>query len=223
MSDFLNLKPGSIHREIRNTLFGDLPLAQLVNAPPQVSLAEPWDSFRRARKLIDSGDQEAAKQVLLQIPRMPQLESRVLLQVWHSLRELGVEPPKGTEKEVLGVVVEVGMRRGLDLLSAYTDHRARYFDFSGAGILWEHPDNSLDDSIDDLLRKGTEVVQAVGPWKHIRPPGPSQGNVRINLLTRSGLHLGQGPKEALTQDPMGGAILASANRLIERLIELKKK
>jgi hypothetical protein len=121
------------------------------------------------------------------------------------------------------VVVEVGMRRGLDLLSAYTDHRARYFDFSGAAVLWDRPDNSLDDSIDDLLRKGTEVVQAIGPWKHIRPPGPSQGNVRINLLTRSGLHLGQGPKEALTQDPMGGAILASANRLIEKLIELKKK
>jgi len=221
--EFLNLKPASIHREIRDTLFGDLPLERLVRSRPEVQLAEPWESFRSTKTLIDSGDHEAAKQILHKILETPKLESRVCLQAWHILRELGEEPPEGERKDVLGVVVEVGMRQGLDLLAGYSDYGARYFDFSGAGILWDHPDDSLNDSINDLLAKGTDVVQAIGPWKHIRPPGPNRGQARINLLTRSGLHLGQGPKEALTQDPMGGAILSSAFRLMGRLIDLKKK
>lgn len=223
MSDFLSLKPDSIQREIRDTLFCDLPLARLVQVRFEAPLAEPWDSFRRARKLIDAGDQEAAKQVLRQILQMTQLESRNLLQAWHSLRELGEDPPKEKEKEVLGVVVEVGMRKGLDLVAAYSDRRARYFDNAGAGILWEHPDDSLDESIDNLLQNGATVVQVIPPWKHRRPPEPGRGDVRINVLTPSGLHLGQGPKEALTKDPMGGAILTSAFALMGKLIELKKK
>jgi hypothetical protein len=114
------------------------------------------------------------------------------------------------------------MRRGLDLISAYSDHRARYFNYSGAGILWDHPDNSLDEPIDDLLKQGAGVVQIIAPWRHPRPPEPTKGNARINLLTPSGMHLGQGPVEALNNDPMGGAILASAFRLMQRLIDLKK-
>ena len=222
MSDFLNLKPSLIHREIRDTMFGDLPLSRLVQVRHTATLTEPWASFQRARKLIEAGDQDAGKQELHQILKIPKLESRVYLQAWHSLRELGEEPPRAIEKEVLGVVVEVGMRRGLDLISAYSDHRARYFNYSGAGILWDRPDDSLDEVIDDLLKQGAGVVQIIAPWRHPRPPEPTKGNARINLLTPNGMHLGQGPVDALNSDPMGGAILASAFRLMQRLIDLKE-
>jgi hypothetical protein len=188
-----------------------------------VPLAEPWASFQRARDLKDTGDLGTAKQAVHQILAMPELETRVCLQAWHTLRELGENPPQGKEKDVLGVVVEVGMPKGLDLVAAYRDHRARYFNYSGAGVLWERRDDSLDQLIDELLQAGAKVAQAIGPWKQARPPEPKNGVARINLLTPSGIHLGQGPVEALNQDAMGGPILSAAFGLMKRLVELTKR
>jgi hypothetical protein len=223
LSDFVALNPSSIHREIRNTLFGDVPLAELVKAHPKVPLGEPWASFQRARDLRDAGDSAAAVEALRQIVAMPDLETRVFLQAWHTLRELGEKPPQEKAKEVLGVVVEIGMPKGLDLVAAYRDHRARYFNYSGAGVLWERRDASLDELIDELLQAGTLVAQAIGPWTQPRPPEPKHGIARINLLTPSGIHLGQGPIEALNQDAMGGPILSAAFGLMKRLVELTKR
>jgi len=223
LSEFLVLKPSLIHQKIRDTLFGDDTLAKVVQTPSDAQLTEPWDSFRRARKLVEAEDREGAIQLIYQVLQMPQLESRIRLQAWHVLRELGERPPQEKEKELLGVVVEVGMPKGLDLLAAYADHRARYFNYSGAGILWERPDDSLDSAVDDLLKAGSAVVHDIGPWGQVRPPEPAKGNVRINLLTPSGLHIGQGPTEALNLDPMGGPILASSFQLMQKLMELKKK
>jgi hypothetical protein len=223
LSDFVALNPSSIHREIRNTLFGDVPLAELVRAHPKVPLTEPWASFQRARDLKDTGDEQAAREAIHGILKMPDLETRVFLQACHTLRELGDVPPQGREKEVLGVVVEIGMPKGLDLVAAYRDHRARYFNYSGAGVLWERRDESLDGLIDELLQAGAQVAKAIGPWKQARPPEPKNGTARINLLTPSGLHLGQGPVEALSQDAMGGPILSAAFGLMKRLVELTKR
>jgi hypothetical protein len=223
LSEYLSLKPDSIHREIRETLFGDLPLSRLIQSPPGTLLAEPWNSFARARDLIAVEDREGARNVLRNILQIPNLDTRVCLQAWHSLREAGETPPQEKEKEVLGVVVEVGMPKGLDLVAAYADHRARYFIYSGGGILWERQDDSFDKLIDDVLKAGAAVVRAIQPWKQSRPPEPKKGNVRINLLTPSGLHLGQGPIDSLKQDPMGGPILLSAFKLSQKLMALTKK
>jgi hypothetical protein len=223
LSDFVALNPSSIHREIRNTLFGDVPLAEIVRAHPKVPLAEPWASFQRARDLRDTGDQPAALEVVRQIVKMPDLDTRVCLQAYHTLRELGDHAPEGHEKDVLGVVVEIGMPKGLDLVAAYRDHRARYFNYSGAGVLWERRDDSLDGLIDELLQAGSVVAQAIGPWTKPKPPEPKNGDARINLLTPSGIHLGNGPVEALNQDPMGGPILSAAFGLMKRLVELTKR
>jgi hypothetical protein len=223
LSDFVALKPSSIHREIRNTLFGDVPLSELVRAHPKVPLGEPWASFQRARDLKDTGDAAGAKQAVHKILDMPELDTRVCLQAWHTLREMGDRPPQGREKEVLGVVVEIGMPKGLDLVAAYRDHRARYFNYSGAGVLWERRDDSLDLLIDELLQAGSVVAQAIGPWTKPKPPEPRNGDARINLLTPSGIHLGNGPIEALNQDAMGGPILSAAFGLMKRLVELTKR
>jgi hypothetical protein len=223
LSDFVALKPESIHREIRNTLFGDVPLKDVVRAHPKMTLAEPWAAFQRARDLRDAGDVEGAKRELRPVVKTPDLETRIFLQAWHSLRELGEKPPQNGATEVLGVVVEVGMPKGLDIVAAYRDHRARYFNYSGAGVLWERRDDSLDGLIEELLQAGSVVAKAIPPWTQARPPEPKKGNVRINLLTPSGIHLGQGPTEALNQDAMGGPILSAAYGLMKRLVELKRE
>ena len=223
MSDFVALKPESIQREIRNTLFGDVPLKDVVRAHPKMTLAEPWAAFQRARDLRDAGDAEGAKRELRPVLKTPELETRIFLQAWHNLRELGEKPPADRAKEVLGIVVEVGMPKGLDIVAAYRDHRARYFNYSGAGVLWERRDETLDVLIDELLQAGSVVANAIPPWTQPKPPEPKKGMVRINLLTPSGIHLGQGPTEALNQDAMGGPILSAAYGLMKRLVELKRE
>jgi len=209
--------------EIRDTLFGDLPFSRWATVFPTATPSEPWASFRRAKQSLDSGDKQSAKEALLSILEMSELESRQYLQAWHFLRDLGVSPPCGKEKDLLGVVVEVGMEQGTDLVAAYSDHHARYYNYSGAGVAWERPDNSLDPVIDHLLRVGSDTMQAIGPWKGKRPSAPPVGHARINLLSPVGLNFGQGPLDALSKDRLGGPVIAASFRLMQALIKLTKK
>jgi hypothetical protein len=124
---------------------------------------------------------------------------------------------------VSGVVVEVGTEKDLDLVAAYADHHSSYYNYSGAGVVWERPNSTLDAFIDDLLRVGGTVAQAIGPWKESKPSAPAKGQVRINLLTPSGLHFGQGLFDSLAKDRFGGPVITSAFRLMEELIKLTKK
>jgi hypothetical protein len=132
-------------------------------------------------------------------------------------RFLGWAPPVNA-KQVRGVVVEVGLEGGLDLLAAYADQTARYYNYSGAGIVWERGDASLDAQIDVLLACGQTICDRIGPWEGERPAPPPTGQVRINLLTPSGLHFGQGPLELLSRDGLGGPALAAATALMQSLI-----
>jgi hypothetical protein len=220
--DFLKKKPAKPRLEIRDALFGDLPLASFLDISPQALASEPWASFVRASQCLDSGDTPAAIEVLQQVLQLPRLEPRFYLQAWHFLRDSGVNPPPEKAKELLGVVVEVGMPKGLDLVAAYPDHCARYYNFSGAGVVWEKPSDQLDGAIDDLLEKGAAVLARIGPWDGSRPDAPPNGQVRINLLTPSGLHFGQGPMNAISKDPMGGPVLRSAFNLMQELIKVAK-
>jgi hypothetical protein len=215
-------KPVQWHVAIRDTLFGDVPLPRLLLVPESTLALEPWASFDRANRSIEAGETKTAVESLRGILDMPNLETRLYLQAWNCLRDLGVAPPRGKEKELLGVVVEVGMPKGLDLLAAYPDFHARYYNFSGAGVVWDRSNNLLDASIEDLLRVGADVVQAIGPWKQGRPPAPDKGDARINLLTPSGLHFGQGPLKSLAKDGLAGAVIISASLLMKQLITLTK-
>ena len=208
--------------KLRDALFGDARLDQVINVSPQALSSQPWASFKRAKDFLDRDDSKLAIEALQDVLAMPQMEPRIILQAWHLLRELGVKPPQDQAKQVLGVVAEVGMPKGTDLVAGYADHCARYWNFSGAGVVWERPNDSLDGLIDDLLNKGTAAILRLGPWKETRPPAPPNGVARINFLTPSGLHFGQGPMNILAKDAIGGPALASAYQLMKALMELGK-
>jgi hypothetical protein len=139
-----------------------------------------------------------------------------------SLRSWG-SPIRALSKNVLGVVVEVGMNGGTDLVAGYTDHHARYYNYSGAGFVWERPNDALDTAIDELLRVGSAVALVIGPWKKSRPPAPIKGRARLNLLTPSGLHFGEGPMDTLAKEKLGGPLIACAFRLMQELIKYSRK
>ena len=104
---------------------------------------------------------------------------------------MGVAPPQSEEKQVLGVVVEVGMNGGTDLVVGYADHRARHYSYGGAAVVWERPNDTLDQAIEELLRSGSTAARVMGPWKGARPPAPGSW-ARVNFLTPGGLHFGEG-------------------------------
>lgn len=103
---------------IRDILFGDLPLSQWPNEASTSVDGEPWRSFIKARDQLDSGNQESGKQTVRRILAMPGLESRHYLQAWHFLRELGESPADGDARRLYGVVVEVTLDEGLDIVAA---------------------------------------------------------------------------------------------------------
>jgi hypothetical protein len=221
---FLKPAPPPPRTGARDALFGDIPLPRLLGMiKAEARSLEPWKTFQRASTAMGSGDALTAIQSLRGILQTPQVESRVVLQAWHALRALGEMPEEAAQKQLLGVVVEVGMPKGLDLLAAYADHRARYYNFSGTGIVWERPDGTMDGAIDAVLEKGAAVARMIGPWHGTRPPAPSNGQARINLLTPSGLHFGEGAMDLLSKDAMGGEVLASAVRLMQKLIDASGK
>lgn len=213
---FGKAKP-SVSDAMRDTLFGDLPLDRWPpeDDPPEVF---PWSAFVMGRNNLAKSDTANAIACWNEVLDTPDLESRHYLQAWHFLRQNGCEPPPHIAKKVMGVVVEVGMPRGLDLLAAYPEYSARYYNFSGAGVVWERPDSSLDAIISELLSAAAQVVAQIGPWDKERPAAPPSGIARLCFLTPSGLHFGQGPLNALASDPLSGGVLQRATVLMQSLM-----
>lgn len=205
---------------LRDTLFGDMPMLKWPEGDEKTG--EPWNLFIEARTQLDKKDKNAAVTTLQKIVSMPNLESRHYLQAWHFLRSLGVNPPPDKAKLVYGVVIEVGLEKGADIVAAYTDLSAYYVNFTGAATIWQHPDTSLDGEIEALLKAGQMVAEKIGPWDKPRPPAPTNGNVILNMLTLSGLHFGAGGYNVLGQDPMGKALLDPATALMLRLTKLPR-
>jgi len=149
---------------------------------------------------------------------MRKLEVRLYLQAWHSLRALGQFPPIDQAREIQGVVVEVALDRGLDIITAFADGSARYFNYSGAAIVWDIQDVEIDRMVTELLAVGQSLVEVSEPWDGPRPLAPPVGLVRINALTFGGLHFGQGSFQAVSQDGLGGLALRGAFDLMQALI-----
>jgi hypothetical protein len=195
---------------IRETLFGDMPI-------------HSWGShslFAEARTEMERGNNHAAAAILQQLIETPHLESRHYLQAHHFMRQLGFR--MNQPKKLLGVVIEVALPEGLDLLAAYSDYTARYYNYSGAGIVWEHPNTTIDKEITQVLEAGQQIMNRIGPWEGQRPEAPKTGHARINLLTSEGLHFGEAPMSVLMNDSLGGPMLQAAIALMSRLIDMSE-
>lgn len=218
---FLRKKPEpAVASLVREVLFGDVPVPEWPRPDSPVRDVKPWSLFAAAQDAQRTGDVPAAVSALQEVVAMPNLESRHYLQAWQFLRELDVAVPAAEAKRVLGVVLEVALEGGLDLVAAYADNSARYFNYSGKAIVWDNNADLPGGEIQALLAQARPVAAAIGPWKEARPGVPPTGQVRINLLTPSGLHFGQGDFNVLFQDAMGGPVLACGQALMQALMEL---
>jgi hypothetical protein len=207
-------KPAEV--ALRDTLFGDVPL---VRWGARAGDAPPGSHFADARRALARDDRAAAIAALHAVLAIADAESRQTLQAWHSLRALGEAPPPGEAKRVLGVVLEVHVDAGLDVLAAYADHTARFLSHGGGVIVWEAHEPALDERIDALLRAGQTVTDRIGPWTEPRRGPPPKGDVRLNFLTPSGLHFGEGGFDELDRDPLAHPVIVSGTVLMQALTE----
>ncbi|MGH8517940.1 MAG: hypothetical protein ACREUE_10820 [Panacagrimonas sp.] len=142
-------------------------------------------------------------------------ESRLRALVFKRLREEGAAVPP---KILLGVIVEVPFKDGLDTLAAYADGRVRYLNRSGkVGIFEAGPDEVLA-LARDLVDESKGLVAKLGPWDKPRLPPPKPGKVRMSFVVSDGLYFGEGPLDVMQQDPLGGPVLAKAALLLQAVV-----
>ena len=193
--------------------------------PKGDSDAIPWSLFVAARKAFSANNHAEAEKYLRQVTEMPDLEPRHYLQAWLFLRHfLKVQPPAEMAKKVYGVMVEVGTPTGVMAVVGYTDHKARTLHSSGGGIVWERPNNSMDDKIDALIKAGENAVQAIPlVVVDIVPAPPKQADhVLICIATPSGIYHGLGTGDFMWKDPNAGPIVNTGGILLQALEALKK-
>jgi hypothetical protein len=208
----------SISVDIREVLFGDDPLEKVASYARDLPGDNPWALFNTASQRLAAGDTPGAIAALKKILQMKGLEARIYLQAWHSLRALGQMPTQSRAREIQGIIVEVALERGLDIIAAFVDGSVRYFNYSGAAVVWDEKDEEIDRIVTELLTAGQGIVDISEPWDGPRPEAPSVGMVRLNLLTFGGLHFGQGTFSVVAQDGLGGLALRGAFDLMQTLV-----
>jgi hypothetical protein len=198
-------------------LFGDVAIEAWPSEEAGAT-AEPWASFVVARRHLADGDQDLAIRTWATIahPISP-WESRHVLQAWTFLRSCNVHPDPTIAGEVLGVVAEVAIDGGHDVLAAYADGSVRFLHHLGAVSV-------LDPALDDVDRAAAAwrttaqaAADAIGPADGALPPLPV-GHTRFTMLTRGGHRFGQGPEQAMRADPLAGGLLAGATALLQAVV-----
>jgi hypothetical protein len=165
----------------------------------------PWDTL-----LADTPDVEKLKAISID----KSLEARHRILAFNLLRMKGFPT---TQKELLGVIVEVSLEGGLDVLAAFSEGCARYINHSEKLLVWEKQTEQSTQLIEKLFNDSLSVVNQIGPWDKERRKFPTKGMVRLTFLVSDGLYFGEGA--FLQDDAMAGPVISSATQLMTYLTQ----
>ena len=146
----------------------------------------------------------------------PKSDSRLKVLAYNRQLSKGHKPEK---KELLGVIIEVGLDDGLDVLASFNDGTARYINQTEKMIIWETTDETSNKLTQDLFIKSQEIVKQIGVWDKPRRPHPTIGTTRITFLVSDGLYFGEGPMDILFNDPLASPALSSGTELMLYMTE----
>lgn len=147
----------------------------------------------------------------------PATEPRLKLLACNRQIFIGHKPDR---KELLGVVVEVALEEGLDVLASFADGTARYINYTGRVLVWETTTDAGSNAItEQLFANSIDIINRIGPTDQPRLPFPVKGNARISFLVSDGLYFGEAPINYLFSYPMAGPALQSATSLMQYLTE----
>jgi len=159
--------------------------------------------------------ENAANADLQRIVNDRELETRLKILAANRLRDRG---SASDDRRIFGVIIEVGLDEGLDVLAAYEDGTARYINHSEKIIVWDTRTPESDGLISELFLAARTVVERIGPWDGPRREPPSTGNIRLSFLVSNGLYFGEGPFDVLAQDQMAAPVIDHATRLMNFLV-----
>jgi hypothetical protein len=146
-------------------------------------------------------------------------EGRVRFLAFSRLREQGKIVQS---KILLGVIIEVPLRGGLDTLAAFSEGGVRYINQSGKLVVIEGVDTFLP-MVKKLFSASEPVVSKIGPWDKPRLAPPKKGNIRLTFLVSDGLYFGEGPMSVMQRDAMAGPIINQATELLQAVVATGSK
>jgi hypothetical protein len=176
---------------------------------------KPADTLADWQRLLFGPAQDPSKVEALALD--PATESRVRALAFNWLRTGGYFTPKGI---VLGVIIEVPLDQGLDVLAAYADGSARYLNQTGKVAIIE-PDGlpEANRQAKRLVELAQPVVAQIGPWDKPRLPPPVRPNIRLTFIVSDGLYFGQGPFQAMQQESLAGPLIQQGSQLLALIVD----
>ena len=190
--------------EIYELLFCDRPELFKPQAP---STGVAW------QRALYSAPNTVAIQAIAEDPNQ---ESRVRLLAfrWLASHERTVD-----SKEILGVVIEVGLEQGNDTLAAYADGSVRYINQSGKLAVFEGGPPEVVAAARELVQASRDTVDRIGPWDQPRRAPPARGDIRLTFLVSDGLYFGEGPFSLLANEPLAKPVINTGVRLLQLCVE----
>lgn len=149
----------------------------------------------------------------------PRYEGRIRALAYHWLRSHRQAVPS---QVFMGIIIEVALKDGLDVLAAFVNGGLRYINYTGHTSFFEAIPPHMKTVVDQLLAAAHSTVRQIGPWEKQRLPPPDFGNVRFSFLVSDGLYFGQGGMDVMQNDPMAGPLLVHGARLIQLIADIRK-
>ena len=190
--------------EIYNLLFCDEPKAF---EPREGQTTVQWQEVLFASPLNLSAVDALAND--------PNGEGRIRFLAYSVLRNQGKQVP---QKKLLGVIVEVPLAGGLDVLAAFSEGGVRYLNQTGKLAVADGV-ATLQPLVHSLFAASEPAIARIGPWEKLRLPPPKSGNIRLTFLVSDGLYFGEGPMAAMQREPMAGPIIQAATTLLQAVVD----
>jgi len=197
-------------------LFADQTLDDVLTSLDKKAAREgAWILLSKAAEHMQQARVDRAAKVLLKVAGNPAMETRILLWSWTALRSLGFHPKSHEADDIKGVVIQVPMDSGADVLAAYADETARYVNHSGKIIVWELADTTITAIIRKLLESCEHLCGVVvdASANH-----SVKDMVRVTLLTFNGNRFAEASMQSLASNPIN-QVLAVGAELMTNLIK----
>lgn len=149
-------------------------------------------------------------------PAAPPAASPSPAALYESLWSLQV-PAAAARAGIRGLVLEVEVGGGTDVLAVYADGRMRYLNHGGRAVVVDAALPALQPATDAVWRAVPAAAAASQPWVRDHRFG-GRGSVRMVFIGGDGLRMAEGSFQQLQSDPRFGPLLLGGSELLAGLL-----
>jgi hypothetical protein len=204
-------------------LFGNQNLEDLaidVETPSQRVSASALKQLVNAQSYLRQNNEEKAIKCLESICVSTEAGTRLKLWSWFNLRRFNILSEGSDGAIVRGVVLEVRVEGGIDLLAVYEDKSARYLNYTGKLIAWDLSDGEIDSLCKNILIVANRMME-VSTKDYTE--GPQVSLLRVTLLTFNGAYRIEGnPNTSTPGNAILGQLFKGGAMLMNALINRTK-